>query len=133
MIPPGTKEPLNKFIKLNGNSELYKAQLKIAAITNIKPNSWGGTTARTTSNSKAWPGNPGPTPESEASTGSSGISFFRPVQTTPPGQETNSAYFMSSSTQNTRARSPTQGETDDERAKRYILVSNLPRDRKSVV
>ena len=35
-----SEEPLNKFIKLNENSELYKAQLKISAITNIKPNAW---------------------------------------------------------------------------------------------
>ena len=31
---------LEKFIKLNENSKLYKAQLQILAITNIKPNAW---------------------------------------------------------------------------------------------
>ena len=31
---------LERFIKLNENSKLYKAQLKILAITDIKPNSW---------------------------------------------------------------------------------------------
>ena len=31
-------EQLEKFIKLNENSKLYKAQLKISATTDIKPN-----------------------------------------------------------------------------------------------
>ena len=31
---------LEKFIKLNENSELYKAQLKISAVTAIKTNAW---------------------------------------------------------------------------------------------
>ena len=35
-----SEEQLIQFIKLNENSELYKAQLKISAITNIKPNAW---------------------------------------------------------------------------------------------
>ena len=61
---------LEKFIKLNENSKLYKAQLKISAITTSNPMPGRGTTAWTTSNSDAWPENPGPTPESEASTGS---------------------------------------------------------------
>ena len=34
------KEPLNKFIKINENSKLYKAQLKILATTTIKANDW---------------------------------------------------------------------------------------------
>ena len=63
-------EQLEKFMKVNENSELYKAQLKISAITNIKPNAWKETMVLTTSNSEAWLGNPGPTPESEDSTGS---------------------------------------------------------------
>ena len=33
-------EQLEKFMKLNKNSKLYKAQLKISAITDIKPNAW---------------------------------------------------------------------------------------------
>ena len=56
------------------------------------------------------------------------IEFFFPARANHTSRPRNqSAYDMSSSTQNTRARSPTQGETDDERSKRYILVSNLPR------
>ena len=35
-----SKERLNKFIKINENSKLYKAQLKISATTNIKANAW---------------------------------------------------------------------------------------------
>ena len=35
-----SNEQLEKFIKLNENSELYKAPLKISAITDIKPNAW---------------------------------------------------------------------------------------------
>ena len=35
-----SNEQLDKFMKMNENSELYKAQLKILAITNIKPNAW---------------------------------------------------------------------------------------------
>ena len=31
---------LDKFMNMNENSELYKAQLKISAITDIKPNAW---------------------------------------------------------------------------------------------
>ena len=33
-------EQLIRFIKLNENSELYKAQLKITTVTKIKPNAW---------------------------------------------------------------------------------------------
>ena len=35
-----SEEQLIQFMKLNENSELYKAQLKISAITNIKLNAW---------------------------------------------------------------------------------------------
>ena len=35
-----SEEQLSQFRKLNENSELYKAQLKISAITNIKLNAW---------------------------------------------------------------------------------------------
>ena len=35
-----SNEQLAKFMKVNENSKLYKAQLKILAITNIKPNAW---------------------------------------------------------------------------------------------
>ena len=35
-----SNKQLEKFIKLNENSKLYKAQLKILAITNIKRNAW---------------------------------------------------------------------------------------------
>ena len=35
-----SNEQLEKFMKVNENSELYKAQLKVLAITYIKPNAW---------------------------------------------------------------------------------------------
>ena len=35
-----SNEQLEKFIKLNKNSKLYKAQLKIWAVTDIKTNAW---------------------------------------------------------------------------------------------
>ena len=35
-----SNEQLEKFIKLNENSKLYKAQLKILAVTVIKTNAW---------------------------------------------------------------------------------------------
>ena len=35
-----SNKQLEKFIKLNENSKLYKAQLKISAVTNIKTNAW---------------------------------------------------------------------------------------------
>ena len=35
-----SNEQVEKFMKLNENSELYKAQLKISAITDIKPNAY---------------------------------------------------------------------------------------------
>ena len=61
---------IDKFMKMNENSELYKAQLKISAITDIKPNAWKEIMVRTTSNSGALLINHGPTLESEDSTGS---------------------------------------------------------------
>ena len=33
-------EQLERFMKVNENIELYKAQLKMSAITDIKPNAW---------------------------------------------------------------------------------------------
>ena len=65
-----SKEQLIQFIKLNKNSELYKAQLKISAVTNIKLNAWErdyGTDHLKLRNlaRKSWR-----TPESEVSTGS---------------------------------------------------------------
>ena len=35
-----SNKQLRKLIKVNENSKLYKAQLKILAIANIKPNTW---------------------------------------------------------------------------------------------
>ena len=61
---------LVKFMKLNEISKLYKAQLKYRPSPTSNPMHGKETMALTTSNSKAWPGNPGPTLESEASTGS---------------------------------------------------------------
>ena len=54
--------------------------------------------------------------------------FFFPARANHTSRPRNqSAHFMSSSTQTTRAHSPSQGESDVENAKGYTLASNPPR------
>ena len=65
-----SNEQLDKFMKMNENSELYKAQLKYRLSPTSNPVHGKEIMVWTTSNSGALLGNPGPTLESEDSTGS---------------------------------------------------------------